>query len=144
MPAKKRQRPREALGPYFYPAKITPYTVPSEQLWKEFEKRFPAGAQTWEGLGATYVVDMLTWWWKDSVERSPGDPRRVESTINELFKAEFDLYKFHTRKDEPQLRIMRHSITQQLLRQDPAMYRLAVTLRADQAWKLVSLSLLIN
>ena len=39
---------------------------------------------------------------------------------------------------------MRHSLCQKLLQQDPEIYRMTVTLRADGIWKLLSLPMSIN
>ena len=59
----------------------------------------------------------------------------------EVAEEELKMYKYHGRDPNSQLPIMRHS---QLVRQDPALYRIAVTLRGDHAWRLMSVPAMMN
>lgn len=58
--------------------------------------------------------------------------------VRQVAELEFSLYSHHTQakaKNE-YLGFMQHSLILQLIRQDPACYRFAVTMRADHEWKL--------
>ena len=55
-----------------------------------------------------------------------------------------ELYKFHCVERGGPPSIMRHPLCQQLLRQDPELYRLAVTPRTDGIWKLLGIPTRMN
>lgn len=55
------------------------------------------------------------------------------------------MYMFHAKNPNAHNQLhMRHSLVHQLIRQDPMMYRYAVTLNGDHNWQLISFPTLIN
>ena len=65
-----------------------------------------------------------------------------EKTIGKVFDEEIAMYRHHSREGD--LPLIRHLLIQQLLQQDTILYKLAVTLRADGNFKLMSLPLQMN
>lgn len=124
-------RPQAEQGPFKFTAERNPYNTPWEQLWRKFRTRYPAAATAWTTQSTATIPGLLSWWWDVQLQKYP------ETCISEVYKAELQLYKHHSsRGGGTTPSIMRYSLSQQLLRQDPDLYRLAVTLRADGVWKL--------
>lgn len=126
--ANRPPRPQSGKGPFRFVVKRTPFDAPNEQLWDTFQGRYPTAAAAWTAQRKATVPGVLVWWWDLHHGKHP------ETCINDVFKAEVQLYKHHSSGEMGMSpAIMRYSLTQQLLRQDPELYRLAVTLRADGA-----------
>lgn len=69
---------------------------------------------------------VFSWWWRDTCEKT---------TVARVMEQECSMYRHHMwQADEDtgaELPIMLYSLIQQLVRQDPACYRIMVTLRPD-------------
>lgn len=136
--ARRPARPNEALSSHRFPAKIPQYSAPGGLLLGDLDTRYPAEMAGWRKYGDTILRGILSWW---ESERITGHP---EATIADIAEAELQMYRHHAADPSSSLHHMRHSIVQQLIRQDPFLYRLAVTLRGGHAWRLMSIPGLMN
>ena len=83
----------------------------------------------WETVGSVIIVDAFKWWW--------------ESGISDLVLEEFDMYRHHIREINGKSNLgwqrnQIHSLSQQLMRQDPYYYIAYAALRPDGRWRLIS------
>lgn len=106
----------------------------ADELEKDFRERFPDRVMAgWLEQGTVTLQGIFAWWWEAKFDRT---------TIAEIAEQECSMYRHHMRqtgKDaNTTIPIMLHSLIQQLVRQDPALYRLIVTLRPDHKWRLMS------
>lgn len=134
-PSHRPPRPIEALGPYeFFHAEKQQYKPKLDDLWKEFRRHVKENVVAgWNEVKAATLEGMFSWWWEDKFDGI---------TIATVIEQESAMYRHHTRQKggtaDTSIPIMLYSLVQQLVRQDPSCYRLAVTLRPDHAWRLVA------
>ena len=122
-----------------FQAEYLPLITSITKLWTTFQVRYLTAAATWASTREATIPGVLTWWW----DIHHGSYNEI--SIYDVFRAEWQLYKYYlTRVDEASPSTMKYSLTQQLLRQDPELYQIAVTLRADGLWKLISVPMLAN
>lgn len=87
----------------------------------------------WKETKATTLQGVFSWLWQEEFDKM---------TIAKMVKQESATYRHHMRLAKGAAKtiipIMLHSLIQQLVRQDLAVYCLTVTLRPDHAWRLIS------
>ena len=137
--ANRPQRPRKALGLRLHQAERFSYRAPSGLLWEAFQAQYPAALTAWSRDGAATLDGVLTWLW-DTTDTA----EYPKHSIIDVFEQETEMYRFHSREATASLPIKRHTLLQQLLQQDPELYRITVTLRGDGVWKLISLPTLMD
>lgn len=85
----------------------------------------------------TTMKEVVSWWWTEKVGTG-----HQEHTIADVVREDFNMHHHHIRlpdrKPETPLPTTLYSLAQQLIRQDPLLYRIMVTLRPEHAWKLIS------
>ena len=89
--------------------------------------------------GTINLEGVFSWFWEQSIT----DPNIDTScnSIGKILDLEFDMYRYHLRrgkKDWGWLRTMVHSVTQQIIRQDPVYYMAYVALRPDHQSNLIA------
>ena len=134
-PSHRPPRSTEALGPYrFPPPEEPPYKPAADDLKKGFRRIFRERAIAgWEETKATTLRGGFSWLWEGEFDIM---------TIANVAQQESAMYRHHMRLAGREAKIavpiLLYSLVQQLVRQDPAIYRLTVTLRPDHAWRLIS------
>ena len=129
---RKKGRPAEEsdeLGPFKYAqGDASEFVFDREAVWRRY-----AGEGTMETFfdkGNVVVKGLLDWIVKDS-------------ELMGMVSAEFEMYRHHLREQNGKANLgwcrnMWHSLVQQAIRQDPAVYALHVAAREDGVWRLVS------
>ena len=130
-------RPKEILETTRYiPTETEPYCAPRKPLLADLRKQFTKKTMTeWQQQGIATFGGLFDWWWTETVEGYP------ESTVAEVMNKECAMYEHHSKRLHglrSPLPNMLHSLVQQVARQDPAYYRLHVSLRPDNAWRFIS------
>ena len=128
----------ETLGSLRFPATVPQFSAPGGLLLGDLTAQYPAEMEEWKTSGSTTLPGILTWWANVAVDEHP------EATTAQVAEVELRMYQHHAADPDSALQHMRHSSIQQLIRQDKFLYRLAVTLRGDHAWRLTSIPSLMN
>ncbi|KAI9764631.1 MAG: hypothetical protein M1840_008128 [Geoglossum simile] len=133
-----QSRKLQVKFPEWFPTKV----VPKGEAYidfrfdaKEIFNRFARSDDAWDELQRDGTINVDGFF--DYLVNDPQVFRLVEE--------EFNLYKHHRRNstedgDEPRgwMRHMFYSLTQQLVRQDPAYWTMVAAARPDQNWRLAS------
>ena len=115
------------------------WRVDADKLIEGLEEEFPGATKRWKKGGVAVFPGMFDWLW------APPQNNPIGSMIIEMAKTELEMVQFHSKNCHILLQQhLQHSLLQQLVRQDPMLYRLAVTLRNDKQWKLIAYPALIN
>lgn len=139
--ANRPPRPKEILRSTRYLANDTEkYYAPMKPLLADLRKQFSKKVVAeWKHQGIATFTGLFSWWWTEKVEDSEGFP---ETTITDVMREEFAMYEHHLKRlaqgTQSPLPNMLHSLVQQVARQDPAYYRVFVSLRPDNAWRFIS------
>ena len=121
--------PAELLEPFRFPSNIKPeFTFNAFAIMERFAGH--NAAQRWDRDGNLLIPNLLNY-------------IREDRRLYEMIGQEFDMYEHHFQPhtSKPKmgfLRNMFYSITQQLVRQDPALYALNAACRPSHDWRLIS------
>ncbi|RDL34485.1 uncharacterized protein BP5553_07613 [Venustampulla echinocandica] len=125
--ANRPARPSDGLGPYKFMHNRAPggFQFDQEEILSAWDATI---LLRWQAEGSV-IHDLFGWWFT--------------SPLGSEIYDEFNMYlhylrEINGRKNIGWLRNMFFSVTQQLMRQDPAYYMLYAALRPDRAWRLVS------
>jgi len=121
--------PAELLEPFRFPSNIKPeFTFNAFAIMERFAGH--NAAQKWDRDGNLLIPNLLNY-------------IREDRRLYEMIGQEFDMYEHHFQPhtSKPKmgfLRNMFYSLTQQLVRQDPAWYALNAACRPSHNWRLIS------
>lgn len=133
--AHRPSRPSDKKGSLVYFHDDHPECSPNITALEEYFHK--VDFEQWKETGSVELRNIFAWW----------DAFKVvgyeETTIKQVAECEFEMCKHHMRqsdaiKTDGWLRNMLHSLTQQLIAQDPLHYNATVMLRSDHEWRLIA------